>query len=107
MTEEQLRVILQQLRDGLSNILGSQMVAAYLYGSQARGDAYPDSDIDILVVLQGNFNYFEMIEKTGELAAKLSLDHDTVISLAFAPKDSFDDRRIPFLLNVRQEGIAI
>ena len=67
MTQEQLRIILQQLRDGLSSILGSQMVAAYLYGSQARGDALPDSDIDILVVLKGNFNYFDMIEKTGEL----------------------------------------
>ena len=107
MTQEQLHIILQQLRDGLSSILGSQMVAAYLYGSQARGDAYPDSDIDILVVLKDNFNYFDMIEKTGELVANLSLDHDTVISLAFAPKESYDFRRTPFLLNVRQEGIAI
>lgn len=107
MTHQKLSEILHTLRDGLFQILEDRLEAVYLYGSQARGDAYPDSDIDVLVVVRGDFDYFDMIEKTGALAADLSLKYETVIAMAFISQRNYEEGHTPFLLNVQREGIHI
>jgi predicted nucleotidyltransferase len=40
-----------EIRDRLETALGERLRRIVLYGSEARGDAQPDSDIDLLVVL--------------------------------------------------------
>jgi predicted nucleotidyltransferase len=53
----------------LALILNNRLEAIYLYGSQARGDARPDSDIDVMIVLRGDFDYFDMVMKTSACTA--------------------------------------
>ena len=107
MTREKLTEILEALRAGVAELMGDRLEAVYLYGSQARGDTRPDSDIDVLVVIRGDFDYFDLIEKTGLLVSILSLDNDTVIALAFVSKENYDKRQIPFLMNIRREGVLV
>jgi predicted nucleotidyltransferase len=107
MTQEKLAVILRKLSTSLKHILGKRLEAVYLYGSQARGDAQPDSDIDVLVVVQGDFNYFDMVCKTTRYTAKLSLEYETVISCVFVSKEDYEHRRTPLMLNVRREGMLV
>ena len=107
MLESRLPIVLKYLQDGLAKLLGDQLEAAYLYGSQARGTARPDSDIDVVVVLRGEWDYFEMIEKTGALVTDLSLENETVITLAFISREDFQKHNTPFLMNVRREGIIL
>ena len=52
MTESRLANILHTLRQEFSRALGDQLVSMILFGSQARDQARPESDIDILVVVR-------------------------------------------------------
>lgn len=107
MSQEKLAEILTSLRSALVGLLGDHLAAVYLYGSQARGDAQPDSDIDILIVLQDEFSYFEMANQVSYVTSSLSLQHDVVISCAFVTRDELERLHTPFLANVRREGIPV
>ncbi len=104
---QDLTIVLTALRHKFAQILGDQLEAMYLYGSQARGDARPDSDIDILAVMRSEFDYDALIDRTSDIVSELSLEYDVVISRAFVSKDAFEHGQTPFLLNVRREGVAI
>ena len=107
MSKRKLQSILGRLRGELTQILGDQLVSVILYGSQARRQAHPGSDIDVLVVVQDDSNYSDLIRRTSEVVAALSLQHDVVISRAFVSRERYEQEQTPFLLNVRREGVAV
>ena len=102
-----MRRMLRALRKELNIALGKRLEKVILYGSQARGDARNDSDIDVLIVLKDEFKYGMMLRKTSKIVAKLSLENDVVISRAFASQQQYEQSKMPFLMNVRRDGIAI
>jgi len=108
LVNQTLTEIFSQIRIYLENIYGDNLVHLILYGSQARGNATTDSDIDILVVLKPEkINAWDEIEKTGEFIAKISLQNNIVISRNFISFSRFHTENSPFLLNVRREGIFL
>ncbi len=104
---ETVHAIIKELRRLLEALYGPRLIRMVLYGSQARGDAEPGSDIDILVVLQGPVSPGEEIARTSDIIASLSLAHDVVISRAFVSADRFEREQSPLLMNIRREGVAV
>ena len=43
---------LSEAAEELSNVLGEEFVGMALFGSHARSEARPDSDVDVLVILR-------------------------------------------------------
>ena len=104
---DKLKTILAELRSHLEQIYGDRLTQMVLYGSQARGDAAPDSDIDVLVVLKGQVNPGEEIKRISHIRADLSLQNDEVISCLFMDENRFVHYNGPLLRNIRKEGIAL
>jgi predicted nucleotidyltransferase len=99
--------IVAELHSRFSELYGDRLVHLVLYGSQARGEAEPGSDIDVLVVLRGPVDAGLEIARTGEVVAALSLYHDVAIACVFMEEERYLHRQGPFLRNVRREGIVL
>lgn len=103
-----IRKILSKLKKGLVNIYGDQLKAVYLFGSFARGEGkLPDSDIDVMIVINGEFKYSEIEKRSSEFITSLCLEHDVVISWFFVTESHYQQSKMPFLLNVRDEAVAV
>ena len=86
---------------------GDRLAYITLYGSQARNEATPDSDIDILVVLHSKVEPCTEISNTGEIISKISLQYDTVVSCLFINEKEYLNHISPLLLNIRREGVTL
>ena len=80
-----------------------------LFGSEARGDARPDSDIDLLVLLSGEK---KSVDREMEICGQMMLlEIQTGISVSpkiYLKKDWYNRPFVtPFYLNVMKEGIAL
>jgi predicted nucleotidyltransferase len=107
VVKPELASILGQLRQQLLQLYGSRLVKVMLYGSQARGDALPDSDVDVLVVLKGEVNPFAEIDKAGDIAAAISLKHNIVISCLYISENKYTQAQNSLLYNVHREGVVV
>lgn len=59
---------------------------AYLFGSQARQEAEADSDVDVLVDLEGGVTLFEFARMQAELEELLARKVDLVSSQGLHPR---------------------
>ena len=107
MVSKSTRSILNEYHQALVAILGDELDSVILYGSQARGHPDEGSDVDVLCIMKSQIDYGELIRRTSEITAQLSLKYDVVISRAFICREDYESRQTPFLMNVHKEQIAI
>jgi predicted nucleotidyltransferase len=99
--------IIQKCKTTLEGYYGSQFKGLILYGSVARDQASPDSDIDLLVLLSQPFNYFDELRRIIELLYPIQLESNQLISAKPAPLDEFERGRIQLYRNAKREGVLL
>jgi uncharacterized protein len=108
--KQDLMNLLQLLRDELGAALGGNLEQIVMYGSRARGDETPDSDLDILLVLKdaspGNR------EKAHKIVYRLMWDRgfDPLISMNIIDREYYLQLReadSSYLQNIMHEGKAL
>jgi len=98
---------LPAIRDAVQTALAATPCHVYLYGSRARGDATPDSDYDVLVVVDDATVDATLRRKVQDAVYPLCLATDTVITTHIMDSARYRTERTPFLLNIRREAVAL
>jgi predicted nucleotidyltransferase len=96
-----IRKLMKELKEGLVYIYGDKLKAVYLYGSYARGDYRPGSDVDLLTDYE---NYWEELRKTSELMGNVCLEYDLLVSRIFMTEAKWNQPDTPLLRNIHQDG---
>jgi len=99
-----IRKLMKELKEGLARIYGDRLKAVYLYGSYARGDYRPGSDVDVMILLGDYKNYWDEIRRTSELISDVSLEYDLLVSRIFMTEAKWQKPDTPLLRNIRQDG---
>ena len=104
-TKEKALTIASKTRRVLEEIYGERLRGVYLYGSAARDQLTPDSDIDIAIILDEIQSRFEEHERTSQLGSDISLDHNTVVLFFFAEESDLETGRFAIHRAIKREGI--
>lgn len=83
-----------------------QPIKVIMFGSQARGDAKKDSDIDLLVFLPSLDS--AMMNLAFDVAWEVGFDAGKVISIVPAEKNEYKRLAVsPFYKAVKREGVVV
>ena len=87
----------------------SPRVQTILYGSEARGDARPDSDIDLLVLVDTDKLTYSDKDKIIAPFYDIELESGIIISTLIMSRKEWENRPFltPFQYNVNKEGITL
>jgi uncharacterized protein len=96
--------------DRLRTNLRQHIVDVRLFGSEARGDADPESDIDVFVIVQPDHDRSPLETRVVDIAFDVNLEFGVFISpLVVTPGEVNHPmlRETPFIETVMREGIPL
>jgi len=100
--------LLRRVKSILQETYGERLRGVILYGSEARGTAEPDSDIDLLVLLDGPVDYWPEIRRLIHVLYPIVLENDgRPIDAKPADTADYEGQVWPLYRSVKQEGVAL
>ena len=110
MTEKVIHDAAEKFAADATKIYGSALREVILYGSCARGDYEPDSDIDLMVLLDvAPERIVSERQKIRGVSNRLDLEYDVVLTPVVQSCQIYE-KYLPvsaFYQNVQREGIRI
>jgi uncharacterized protein len=99
--------VLDALKERLSFAYGERLHAVILFGSEARGNARPDSDIDVFTVFETLAgDYGDELERGLAAVYPVALKLGRRVSLKPVARAEYERGDSPLLREMRRSGIA-
>jgi len=108
--DEQMKKILLELAGLLYQVYENKLKAVILYGSVARGTQTSESDVDIMVLVDGTAEELRRYEdKLSEVSTDIALKYLKVFSIIDVSYQEYTDwmKISPFYKNVSEEGVVL
>jgi predicted nucleotidyltransferase len=94
----------------LREALPANVLDVRLFGSEARGEATPESDLDVLVVVQPDHQRDALEDRIIDIAFDVNLPFDVFISPLVVTPEILNHpvwRETPFIETVLKEGVPL
>jgi predicted nucleotidyltransferase len=88
-------------------VYGERLRRVLLFGSWARGDAHPESDIDLLVVLDRVDSIWDELRRMDPHLWRHSFANDTVVTALPVAERDVEERKRPVLVRAQTEGLLV
>ncbi|MCD8325967.1 MAG: nucleotidyltransferase domain-containing protein [Lachnospiraceae bacterium] len=108
--DDRLQNMLRELSELLCQVYGSKLKAVILYGSVARGTQTEGSDIDIMVLVDGDDDVLRSFwDKLSDVSTEMALKYLEVFSIIDVSYQEYNDWKMvsPFYRNVSEEGVVL
>jgi predicted nucleotidyltransferase len=99
--------LLKRVKSALQDAFGNRLRGAILYGSEARGQADPDSDIDLLVLLTGPVAFGKDLRTCIHVLYPLVLDLGRPIDVVPVDVAKYEAQEFPLYRQASSEGILV
>jgi predicted nucleotidyltransferase len=100
------RELLRRAKATLQPAFGKRLRGVILYGSEARGTADPDSDIDLLVLLEGPLDYWPESHACVRALYPLVLELGRPIHARPVAVADYEAGEWPLYESVKKEGLV-
>src|SRR2546430_1169575 len=99
--------IAREVGQDLRGLYGDRLNPVLVFGSWARADAHPDSDIDLLVVLDRVDSVWDELRRMDPVLWRHSFDNDTVVTALPVASGDVEAGKRPVLVRARTEGLPV
>jgi len=97
--------LLARVKGVLQEAFGARLRGVVLYGSEARGEASPDSDIDVLVLLDGPVKEPDDSWRCIRVVYPLVLESERPIHAEPVDVRDYEAQEFPLYRTAKEEGI--
>ena len=99
--------LLKKIKDRLAAAYGDRLQGVVFYGSEARGDARRDSDIDVLVLLEGPVASWQDIKIGADALYPIMLRIGRTIDAMPVDVRRYEEGNAPLYVSAQREGVRV